>query len=702
MHPMPRNVARVAAIAAVVVSGGAVVAVPPAVADIGAAMRFVCTGETSAHEVEVRVRSSAPASGVVGAPLQLGTVKVDVGIPSELADEVMEDSPGGASAPPMTGIQSSAEIAGVAQIKVAVDDAGRAREGGWPAFALAAAPSREGGTVNLTGSGVAPPVLPRSPGSLSWVAAGLDLSLLPAGSAAGAETAELSLHCAADKKTPLGTVRVQDEGRATAPGTPGGISRQAAAAQDPECRELPVPGVDPKYDFNDDPALNKIYDNPTSPDGLVKTAKESASMCITAAGFFNVKKAGNAVPISAQSLLRRQVESYGPANAFTGPNFFDDRGYFVNKTKPIPGTVLGFGFMPTRAVAEAVQVRAPGSGADAPITGNYRYVTLALPGGPANAIEDTGIQVAGYVQVKAEEAAVNGVPIDLGSKCMTSPTLLSASAFLGNQKTGIMDPQLGQQITAKNLEIPAFSGCGVQEDLSPLLTASVSGAGNYVDIQSGTWCMPTAPPAESGCVNGEAPGPRTLTIRPGGDVTAVAESSATGKPFALTSLFGGGVSCKSAAIRFHLDQEHWQAPFMLAKAGMSFEDCEVKGADGTVYPAAGAFTQEGDMYLNATQVASDGSVGFKLNNVAINAPVISNGQECTLRFAQSATGIIPAELPGQMDMTYRDGVLSAMNTGQPLAVSPDSTCNVFAMGFAGPVAPAGDFLLRPKQSITTP
>src|SRR5690606_4662188 len=80
------------------------------------------------------------------------------------------------------------------------------------------------------------------------------------------------------------------------------------------------------------------------------------------AGFFNVKKAGNAIPIATETLLRRSVETYTPIDGFTGPNYFEDRGYAFNKTFPVPGTVLGFGFMPTRAVAEAVQARAPGRG----------------------------------------------------------------------------------------------------------------------------------------------------------------------------------------------------------------------------------------------------------------------------------------------------------------------------------------------------
>ncbi|MFF4242628.1 hypothetical protein ACFYYL_42760, partial [Actinomadura geliboluensis] len=452
---MSRSVARVAAILVIAVGSGAVVAVPPAMADIGADMRFVCDGATGTREVGLRIQAGAPTSGNVGEPLQLGTIKVDVGIPAALADEVAAKALGETSAPPVTGVAPAPApaIAGVAQMRVAVDGPGRAQGSGWPAFALAAAPSSEDGTVHLTGSGVAPPLVPQASGGLSWVAGDLELNLVPSDAATKTEKAGVSLRCAAEKQTVLGTVRVRDGSQGPAPGGRSGISRQAATLAEGACKELSPPGVDPRYDFNPDPELMKIYDNPKMPDGLTPS-HGSVPMCIKATGFFNIKKSGNAVPISTQSSLLRQVDSFG-GDSFFGANYFEDRGYFVNQTEPVPGTVLGFGFMPTRAVAEAVQVRAPGAGKDAPVAGNYRFITLldAFFTAP-NVLEDTGIQVAAYVQVKADKAEVNGVPIDLGNKCTTGTAVLNAGAFMGNPKTGILDPIDGQTLISENFNIP--------------------------------------------------------------------------------------------------------------------------------------------------------------------------------------------------------------------------------------------------------
>lgn len=41
--------------------------------------------------------------------------------------------------------------------------------------------------------------------------------------------------------------------------------------------------------------------------------------------------------------------------------------------------------------------------------------------------------------------------------------------------------------------IPAFSGCGVTEDLDPLFTGTVSGPDNYLKLMMGTLCAPAEP-----------------------------------------------------------------------------------------------------------------------------------------------------------------------------------------------------------------
>ncbi|TDC41917.1 hypothetical protein E1281_36855 [Actinomadura sp. KC345] len=683
MHQVFKGVARIAAIAALTVSGGALVAVPPAIADIGADIEFVCSGKAGTHEVALRIDTTVPTSGTVGQPIQLGTIKIDVALPSGLVKEVGASSPSGASSPPVTGVAPSSApspaLGGVAEIKVAVREPGGDRRGGWPAFALAAAPPRGDEAVHLTGSGVAPPVVPRSPGGLSWSAGEMALSLAPEGTTAGKDAAELALRCVAEKETALGTVRVRRGESASAPGTLSAPNRQATAAQENLCEELPPARTDPRYAINyDDPELAEIYESPSPPDGVQVLRGNGTAYCAKATGFVNIKKTGNAVPVALENSLRVLTEIHS-GNIFSGPNYYEPRGYFINKTYRTPATVLGFGFMPTRAVAETVQIGTPGSGENDPITGNLRVMQMldldsSLPGAPRQEL-----RAKAYVRVKAGQAEVNGVPLDLGDKCMTSPTLFSARGSLGTRRSGPTTYLEGQTVVAEDIEVPAFSGCGVGEDLSPILTATVSGSGNYANAESGQWCIVRS---GTNCVDGAGPLPETFTVKPGGNITAVAE------PFILnrsTAPSGGQFRCDSATMRFHTDRAHWQSRFRLAKGGMSLEGCEVQASDGNVHQVIGDVTQEGSLWLNMVSTRDDGLLEARINGVMLNVPVNFNGTRCTLRIANRLTdlfGINLMEGPGEMTGTYDNTAkIFSMRTPTALDISPETTCNI--PGFTG-------------------
>lgn len=710
MHQMFRGAARIAAITALTVSGGALVAVPPAFANIGAEMGLVCSGEAGTHEVAVRIDTTVPSSGTVGQPIQLGTIKIDVALPPGLVKEVGASSPSGASTPPVTGVTPSSapspSLGGVAEIEVAVREPGGDRRGGWPTFALAAAPPQGDGAVHLTGSGVAPPVVPGSPGGLSWSAGEVNLSLVPGDTTAGKDTADLALRCVTEKEMVLGTVRVGRGDGASAPGALSAPTRQATAAQESLCEDIPGAGTDPRYAINEDPKLMEIYESPSTPAGLIELHDTGTLYCVKATGFVNIKKTGNAVPIALENSVRALTSQY-VGNVFFGPNYHEVHGYFVNQTYPIPATVLGFGFMPTRAVAQAVQIGSPGSGETGPITGNIRALQMLdqyspLPGAP----ERQELRASAYVRVKAGSAEVNGVPLDLGDECMTGPTLFSAPGDLGTRESGPTQYLDGQTIIAEDIEVPAFSGCGVGEDLSPILTATVSGSGNYVNAESGRWC--DVENAEvSHCVDGAAPPPTTYTVQPGGDVTAVAE------PFTL-NLNESQFRCDTATMRLNTDLGHWQSRFRLGKGAMSLEGCEVEAQDDSVYQVIGKVTQEGPLWLNVLfEELGDGKRLIRLNGVTLNAVVDFNGNQCKLRIANTMASIfgVQSEGPGEIVGVYdnktkvfsiKDNFSGSSRT--VLKVSPDSTCNIPGLTSHGSnfTSGTGDFAFPPAVQITSP
>ncbi|MFG1854249.1 hypothetical protein ACGFJT_20615 [Actinomadura geliboluensis] len=714
MHQMFRGVARFAAIAALTVGGGVLVAVPPAIADIGAEMQLACSGKAGTYKVPLRIETTVPSSGTVGQAVQMGTIKIDVGLPSELVKAVGAGAPAGAPTPPVTSVTPSSAppptLEGVAEIEVAVREAGGDRRGGWPAFALAAAPSRtDDETVHLTGSGVAPPVVPGSPGGLSWSAGEMDMSLVPADPVTEKDAAELALHCAAEKRTVLGTVRVEPATGATGAPTPGALrapTRSAIAAQEQLCDFIPGAGSDPRYATNYiDEKLKAVYKFPDTPSSIFPITGEGTMYCPKATGFVNLKKAGNAVPVALENLVRGATENYG-GNVFFGPNYQEIRGYFINRSYRTPATVLGFGFMPTRTVAETVSTAPPGAGDAQPITGNLRVIAPLDPTSPVAGIpERWELRASAYVRVKAGQTEVNGVPLALGNECMTSPTLFSARGSLGSMRSGYNPFGDGQTIVVEDLTIPAFSGCGVGEDLSPLLTASVSGSGNYANADTGRWCILLS---GDNCVNGGGEYPFTFTIKQGGDFTAVA------KPFVLAQN-NAQIKCDSATLRWRMDRGHWQPRIGLAKGGMVLEGCEVKGEDGSVHRVIGKVTQEGPMHLNSQfdTDEGDGKFPFKLNGTRLNAVVDVNGNRCTLRiantksdfFGQSEEGF--GEIVGGYDNTTKIfSIEEGFSSEQPslLRVSPDSTCNIpgFTDYSAKFTSGTGKFVFPRNLDITSP
>jgi hypothetical protein len=679
MHRLFRNVARIAAFTVVIVGGGAVAAIPPAMADIGADMRLVCSGKSGTYKVGLRVETTAPSSGTVGQPIQLGTVKIDVGVPAELVTKVQADSPGGPSATPVTGVASSPTdppaLSGVAEIGVAIRESDRVQDGGWPVFALAGAPSRGDEIVHLTGSGVAPPVTPQSAGEMSWTAGALNLSLVPADTTEGSNTSGTALRCSAEKDIRLGTVPVSRGNEASTHASLSAPSPQPAETEQELCRVIPEPGVDPRYAINPDTKLMEIFDNPSVPSSIPMVPGIGTQFCVKAAGVMNVKKAGNAVPVSLESSLKMATEKYS-GNPVLGPNLREQRGYFVSGTHPTPGTVLGFGFMPTRAVAEAVQVGGPEGKETDLVTGNVRLIQRSFENNRQPSIGPDQIRISSYVRIKANQAQVNGVSIDLGNKCMTSATSFTAAASLGNWRTGMLAYDQGQTVVVDDLKIPSFSGCGVTEDLSPILTASVSGSGNYAKAETGTWC---AVVAGTNCINGGAPPPPTFTVLPGGEATAIAHPFVLARPTSIAEPIEAQFKCESAKMRFQFKREHWQSRFMLAEGGMSLDGCKVKAADGVEYPVV-EVAQEGSLWLS-NYLFRENPPDLRITGVMLNAGVDTDNNgtaDCRIHInrprAYSILDTKKAGTPGWIQGAYSNGALSMQYND--LEVAPESTCDI--------------------------
>ncbi|TDD76559.1 hypothetical protein E1293_27005 [Actinomadura darangshiensis] len=696
MQPTSRRLLSVAT--TVVVSAGICLqaGIPPAAADMGAVLRYVCTTSAGTQEVGVRIAAATPPAAMVGMPVQLGTTEVAVDLPSGMLDDVFgvasAETPAGEVPSPGLGV----EPFGVARLDVRIEQGERSWRAGWPDFALAAGAQRDG-ALQMMGHGVTPPVTPRDKGALRWMAGNLTLSLTTPGSE------RTSVPCSPKKAGELGRVEVQ-ETRSTArggtPGNTGGPQAAAEAQPDEPCPVIPPPGVDPRYAINDkDQQLAEILTSPPIPKGLVRNPEsgylDGLPYCITATGFANVKKLGTAVPISVETQLRRGVYVYRPSNGVMGTNRVEQFGYIQSSARPLEANVLAFGFMPTRASSEAIQVPPPAAEDGKPVTGNLRISALFNENLPPNDRDDSELFARSYIQLKAGDVSVNGVPLDVGDQCHSKTTLLDAYSYMGNQNMGYLIPSDGQTLQVRELTVPSFSGCGVDEDLSPLLTASISGGANYGLLDAGRWCSPTS--GQNCDENGHGFNPETWTISPGGDVTATAHG---------LSLASGGssVTCDLVTSKFHLDAQHWRARFALAKTDFSFSGCRLSIVNGTTIPVD--LSQDGDSWLRGIQMASDDVVQLRFEGITLDASVklSEDDDECRLRFGYASFFPPPTkELPTSINGNYniRTGEIEA--SVSRAYVSPKTTCSIPGFRPTGLVTTSPlVFKVDPIQRITQP
>lgn len=142
---------------------------------------------------------------------------------------------------------------------------------------------------------------------------------------------------------------------------------------------------------------------------------------------------------------------------------------------PSPMTFLGFGFVPITGTMELLPVDH--------ITGNHIIdvdgVAIPEPSGSSTVL--TPLKVYG----KLSAVTINGVSLEVGDNCLTAKPI---DLNLRGEKYGMFtggvvrtDPQWADP-AYRDFTLPAFSGCGVTEDLDSLLTGMASGPGNQACV----------------------------------------------------------------------------------------------------------------------------------------------------------------------------------------------------------------------------
>ncbi|MER8232410.1 DUF6801 domain-containing protein [Streptomyces sp. NPDC094049] len=512
-RPTPRS-SRVRARGATIAAFVALAPLLPAAAvavgtlKVDTALPYVCALPSGARTATVRITAAFPERAVVGEEIRPTDVTTTVELPPEAVADL-------AALKAATVRAETRLVVGVAQ------NAQRA-EATWSGTAEPVAVPPEGPLV-LTTTGDVPSLTTGETGELKLTAGGFAVDLAPGTADASAITpASLSVSCvpdpdARDRTTlatvPVGSVApVEPSTPPTSPGVPspsasasglplpsrpdgpaGVPDRKGEASKEPGTGQ-PTPGG---LTTADDDAPGAPAPRPAAPSCLTKDPDPMAlSAYVT--GYSNVRKLNGAslLPLTCMLVVQGTPEfpeEPGPPDEFrfitrsTGDLSYQGR----KQTPPFTSTLLAFGFQPVTATMTLEQ------------TGPVSIYTLVRAFMTGDNYQETTVRVPLVLRVL--DVKVNGVKLDVGPSCRTEKSLRSVDpkpdkypgdhlVLEGRGKIPLGEPAVGYVLTSGGplvgeVDIPAFKGCGAGgENLDRLLTASISGPGNYIKQIQGQTC----------------------------------------------------------------------------------------------------------------------------------------------------------------------------------------------------------------------
>lgn len=530
-HPPAPGTHRVRARGAAIAALAALAPLIPSAAaavgsqEITAKLSYDCALPSGHQRAAVRVKATFPGRATAGEKILPTGVTTAVELPA-------------AAVADLTALKATTVVPET-RLSLDVAQRGASTQALWRGTAGApAVPVPAEGPLTLTTTGDAPTVTAAADGDLTFTAAdlGVDLAL---GTADGtpATPASLSLTCTLAKDAeghgllaavPVGpapsTPAPSGSPSPSAPTAPAsGKPADPASPSDPGTAKGPTaPGTPPGRTggAKDGDKAPKVGDaragssaaRPPAPP-CVKQNPTDKSLNAYITGYSNVRKLGGAslIPVSCV-----QIEQGDPEIAFPPDGsihllqksdaYLDHQGR--KQTPPFQSTFLTFGFTPTTATMILEQAGPMTVASD---------VLLVFP----DNIAETYVRAPLVLRVL--DVKVNGTPLDVGPSCRTQTPLSSpepdpatypgphlvmlgkGQLINGTDATGYVLTS-GGPLTGE-VTIPPFTGCGAGgEDLDRLLTASISGPGNYVkQIQGQTCAVGVEVPTEGQCTEDRQP-----------------------------------------------------------------------------------------------------------------------------------------------------------------------------------------------------
>jgi hypothetical protein len=444
-----RRLVGLGVVGALVVVAGVIAGAGSAIGEQRAAVAwsYTCAFPSGSEPANVAVTATFPDSATPQGAIQPANVTVSATLPDAAVASL--------SSLPATTTTATAALS------VTVAQHGATSATSWPNLVAPATPLPATGSMSLAFTGVVPSASPTGTGDVTFTAGGLDLRFTPTTADGSAATpATVAVDCTLDGG--------QNAVLATVPVPAPTLAPPPSEGTAPVINTAPRPGTAP-HAFGSAATAPPVDPNCPTPTAvpLVETAD--------IVGRINLNKLGESVSIGDGTIVLTSV----------GTGLTPQGDFLLCWTakitlRPSTSTVLTFGFQPTFATMTTTQV-----GAMIVETWQHNGVPMATTTGLENiALSDVTVNC----DLNAKGACVgDGAPLDVGSHCQTStPAAINLSGIPPYQ------PLIGGPLEGV-LAIPPFAGCGVTEDLDPLLNAPLSGPGDLIRIIQGTPCSSFIP-----------------------------------------------------------------------------------------------------------------------------------------------------------------------------------------------------------------
>ena len=441
---------------------------------------YTCSFPTGTQQVKTRasvtIAATFPRAATAGRRIQPTAVRMTVDLPSAAVTVLRKLGASAVSSTAILSVEAS-------QRTTTTTD--------WQGQASAAQPLPATGGITVEAPGRAAPVTVTSRRTVTFTAAGLALALRLT-SAAGTSNASNSPSPASSGSASANSVSPSPSLSPSPSASSSGSASPGAAAIEVACS--PASGRSTTLDAVPVVTAGVSHTSPQHghkvkiPKGCgdIKVRGDGVAVCGYITGYSDVKKAYGAAllqpkPPAKPALINidfayRHVLKPGKLIAYsTGELYYEGH----HELPPVRATFLAFRFVPVTATLEVTELT--------PIKIRSVSGTLAPP---------YALTVHGTTRVRIQisDVVVNGVPLAIGPHCrpVRSPQL----TLIGHGDNTF--PPKGYTVPtggplSGELTIPAFTDCGVTQNLDPLLTGSISGPGNYVLMTQGKLCGPSNP-----------------------------------------------------------------------------------------------------------------------------------------------------------------------------------------------------------------